>query len=845
MLGPSVALVLGTLAGVIADDLNTAYAVFVLIAGTGLLWRKDDPPVLPFIIGLQWLSVTAGHWYASWFGTFPGYYVPGDVERTMTIALTGLLVLAVGARLTSQWAGGRGRAAEGPAVEGPDSRVWPLFVVVMACYAVDYVYTLNAREFGGIASFVQRVLEFRQVLLVTLWLEILRSRRHVFLLFVSFAWAVIPRLGTYYSDFKSPIVLMLLVLAASWRPWESRWWPRSIVALLKGAPFAAALLILLLIWQGGLKRNTRMAHDAGAIGADPSQHISFFVENFRSELPALLEHPEPYVQALVERVSYITFFSRVLEHVPDREPYAHGELLRMAMLNAFVPRLLNPDKPELPSDSVLHAPVHRHSGRGRTDVHQHRLHGRVLCGLGPGRDVRVRVRVRVLDGAHCGRRARVDGRTGPALRGDGRRPAGRGGLRAPVHQGLRGAQPERHRDAGAAVHPPAATGLADGHGARDTRQTCRRRADGSAGAMSTMPAASTRRRVLAAPMLGERGGGIGRVSELLWDAMRDTWPSSVDLVTLVGNGHVLPHVADKIRFGAALARRRLGARPAWTLFSHLGLARVEGYLPVGLRAPYAVFLHGIEAWKPLTRAEMAAVRGASLRIANSRFTARAVAAANPAVGDIVICPPALPKGMALPAPEAARARNGRTVLMVGRLSASERYKGHEQLIRAWPGVVARVPDARLVIAGEGDDAPRLARLAADSPAGGSVRFTGFLPKRALDAEYAQAALFALPSRGEGFGLVYLEAMAHGLACVGSPHDAASEVIEDGTTGVLVDPDDVATLGRRIADLLESPDRRWALGEAGRARVAEVYQYGRFRQQIVDLLRAGFPGMGGA
>ena len=56
----------------------------------------------------------------------------------------------------------------------------------------------------------------------------------------------------------------------------------------------------------------------------------------------LFEDPEPYVEALVERVSYITFFSRVLEHVPSREPYADGELLRMAFLNAFVPRFLVP-----------------------------------------------------------------------------------------------------------------------------------------------------------------------------------------------------------------------------------------------------------------------------------------------------------------------------------------------------------------------------------------------------------------------------------------------------------------------------------------------------------------------
>jgi hypothetical protein len=218
----------------------------------------------------------------------------------------------------------------------------------MATYAIDYLYTINARDFGGLASFVQRILEFRQILLVTLWLEILRQHKHMTLLFISFIWALVPRLGSYYSDFKSPVILMLIVLGASWRPWEKGSLRRSACRR-EGGTVARALLVLLVC--GALKKNTRVAYDEGTIGRSAKERISFFAENFRTELPQLFSTPEPYVEALVERVSYITFFSRVLEHVPDREPHARGELLKMAMLNAFVPRFIVPDKPELPSDS--------------------------------------------------------------------------------------------------------------------------------------------------------------------------------------------------------------------------------------------------------------------------------------------------------------------------------------------------------------------------------------------------------------------------------------------------------------------------------------------------------------
>jgi len=344
--------VAGALVGISTNNLTAAFAVFVLLAGTGLVWRRSDPPVLPFVIAYQWVSVTAGYWYQRVFDTFPGIYRLGDLERTMALALAGLLVLALGIRITSQLLGPAAAAgSETPRAGDRSQLIKPLFIVVMVTYGLDYTYTVNARDFGGFASFVQRVLEFRQVLLVTLWLEILRQRTNVALLIVTFVWAVVPRLGSYYSDFKSPVVLMFIVLAASWRPWERGSLRRSVFASLKAAPFVAALLVLLLIWQGGLKKNTRVAHDEGTIGRSASERVSFFVQNFRTELPLLFTTPEPYVEALVERVSYITFFSRVLEHTPEREPHARGELLRMAMLNAFVPRFIVPDKPELPSDS--------------------------------------------------------------------------------------------------------------------------------------------------------------------------------------------------------------------------------------------------------------------------------------------------------------------------------------------------------------------------------------------------------------------------------------------------------------------------------------------------------------
>ena len=295
---------------------------------------------------------------------------------------------------------------------------------------------------------------------------------------------------------------------------------------------------------------------------------------------------------------------------------------------------------------------------------------------------------------------------------------------------------------------------------------------------------------------------------------------------------------EKARYTASLTRAQALGRTDWILFTHLGLAKIQKSVPASLRRPYAVFLHGIEAWKRLTSNEKQALAQADLRIANSCYTAARVAEAHPDVGPIVACPLALP-----PSPHVtsagppAPALGPHAVLVVGRMNRNERYKGHDELIDAWPLVVDKVPDAQLVIAGTGDDVQRLMEKAAASRAGGYIRFNGFVSKTRLDSLYQSAALFALPSRGEGFGLVYLEAMARRLACIGSIHDAAGEVIVDGETGRLVDQHDVAALAETIAALLLDEDNRRRMGEAGHARLTTEFTFERFRDRIRGLLHA--------
>ncbi len=340
---------------------------------------------------------------------------------------------------------------------------------------------------------------------------------------------------------------------------------------------------------------------------------------------------------------------------------------------------------------------------------------------------------------------------------------------------------------------------------------------------------------LAAITLHPTGGGAALVARLLQRVLEQRC-GDLRLLTMFEGANHPATLGEKLRFAASLAASQVVRGTDWVLFSHLGLAQVQNALPSPLGRPYAVFLHGIEAWNPLPPSDLRALAQATVRISNSPYTATRVMAAHPSIGPVLPCPLALlPAAAVGPAADAGLDIGPHAVLVVGRMSASERYKGHDQLIDIWPRVVALVPDAQLVIAGSGDDAARLKEMAAASTAASHIVFTGFISDAELEALYTRAALFALPSRGEGFGLVYLEAMAHGLPCIGSIHDAATDVIVDGETGRLVSQDDSAAMTDAVAALLADEALRGRMGEAGRTRAQQEFSFDRFSERMWTLL----------
>ena len=190
-----------------------------------------------------------------------------------------------------------------------------------------------------------------------------------------------------------------------------------------------------------------------------------------------------------------------------------------------------------------------------------------------------------------------------------------------------------------------------------------------------------------------------------------------------------------------------------------------------------------------------------------------------------------------------RARHGigdaPLVVCVSRLVAR---KGQDVLIRAMPAIRRRVPDAHLLIVGDGTYRPTLEELARRAPSG-SVHFAGAVSEADLPRHYAAADVFAMPCRSryagfeiEGWGSVFIEAAACGRPVVVGDSGGAREALVDGETGTLVRGGDVEQVATAVADLLADPERARSMGKAGRARVESYFTWRRVASQLAGWLR---------
>jgi glycosyltransferase involved in cell wall biosynthesis len=313
--------------------------------------------------------------------------------------------------------------------------------------------------------------------------------------------------------------------------------------------------------------------------------------------------------------------------------------------------------------------------------------------------------------------------------------------------------------------------------------------------------------------------------------------------------HEFPHLRlrgfDHNRLALISAFIRLASKQECELLllGHVNYAAL-GWLLKKLRPQmrYGVALYGIEAWRRLPWFKRRAVQNADFLIAISDYTRQRVAGANGVTVDSVhLLPNALESvPVSLMTASSVNCDVGNTLLSVCRLEASERYKGVDKVIEVLPVIALQVPGVQYVVVGGGSDLDRHKGLAQQMGVADRVHFTGFLNDEALTALYQECDVFVMPSAGEGFGFVFLEAMKHRKAIVAANSGGAPEVVEDEVTGRLVEYGDQDELAQALIELCLDPEKRGRLGAAGYQRLQERFTFAHFQQKLTDILNAELP-----
>jgi glycosyltransferase involved in cell wall biosynthesis len=291
-------------------------------------------------------------------------------------------------------------------------------------------------------------------------------------------------------------------------------------------------------------------------------------------------------------------------------------------------------------------------------------------------------------------------------------------------------------------------------------------------------------------------------------------------------------------------------RPQRVFCGHINLAPLVWAICQPLGIPYTVLTYGKEVWEPLPKFQQLALQQADRIWTISRYSRDRACASNqlnPERIKLLAC--AVDGDRFTPAPKSSELveqyglANSLVLVTVARLWSGDIYKGVDVTIRALPTIAQAIPTVKYLVIGRGDDQPRLAKLAEELGMADRVVFAGFVPTEDLTEHYRLADAYVMPSQ-EGFGIVYLEAMACGIPVLAGDADGSADPLQDGTLGWQVPHRDPSAVAAACIEILQAKqallrgeihDRR-CNGEWLRQQAIDLFGKAALAQQLKLLLQ---------
>ncbi len=318
-------------------------------------------------------------------------------------------------------------------------------------------------------------------------------------------------------------------------------------------------------------------------------------------------------------------------------------------------------------------------------------------------------------------------------------------------------------------------------------------------------------------------------------------------VTRFSRAGAWPKRLRSLCFALLTISRSLIERPNIIISTHARFSILARYLKKVAGIPYWVVAHGIDVWGLTNPALIRALRDANLILSVSSYTRNRLLAEQRLDRDkVIILPNTMDSARFNIGPRPAHllrrygmASDARVILTVSRLNGEEKYKGYDTILSALPTIRKAIPDVHYLIVGKGDDRPRIERIISELGLESCVTLAGYVPDEELCDHYNLCDVFAMPSKGEGFGIVFLEAMACGKPVLAGNKDGSVDALGGGELGVLVDPDDVDEIASALIGILNDtyPHPIIYNPQLLRQRAIEVYGFESFKSALSNLLHS--------
>jgi glycosyltransferase involved in cell wall biosynthesis len=376
----------------------------------------------------------------------------------------------------------------------------------------------------------------------------------------------------------------------------------------------------------------------------------------------------------------------------------------------------------------------------------------------------------------------------------------------------------------------------------------------------------TKRLHLWCPNIYEFKGGIQVYSNFLLETLHSLYPDVSYSIFLKHDAHVpeekssrknfqfhcaggFPQSLRTPAFAAQVLSGGFWRKPSLVISTHVNFTIAAYWLKRFTGIPYWAVAHGVDAWDIRDPALQKALHHADQIFSVGEYTRNRLLQEqklDPSKMKILPCMIDANSFQIKQKPLYLLERYGLradqpTILTVGRLSKSEGYKGYDKILEALPQIRQAIPDIHYVLIGKGSDRPRVEQIISELQLQDCVTITGYVPDAEIADHYNLCDVFAMPSKGEGFGIVYLEALACGKPTLGGNQDGAVDALCHGKLGALVNPNSVEEIAQALTQILQGtyPNALMYQPEALRQEVINIYGLQAFKQKLEGYLNQHF------